>query len=377
MPKLSHRDAPKLLMLSRCVPEALGDCERARSWQMMRLAGRDAEVYLACLHDGPVNLRQWRALQPHVRRTVIETRTLSAAVDLWSREHGFDAVLCGHPALWPLTAELGPATRICDMRAPASVLHERLAEGRLLLRRTWHRHQAARHRRIEQRVAGECDLLTTNHADHLHRLAATAGHPVVVADSVDLDRIALAHLDDDGLPLRDATGPTPALCLHTGLRDATARRLDDWFRQRIWPKVRRQAADARLVRVGPAASGIAATPTGRSSVVVCARRSPDQACLPLLQTMALGRPVIARDRVAADIGARHGEHLLAAQHDADWVRLCVESLRSASLRLHLARGARTFVEGFCASQDPQSLLRLCRSSQPVHQDLTDEFRLAA
>jgi hypothetical protein len=53
---------------------------------------------------------------------------------------------------------------------------------------------------------------------------------------------------------------------------------------------------------------------------------------------------VATHDVAADIGARHGEELLLASSDGDWVDHCVEALRSASCRLALAERARRFIE---------------------------------
>lgn len=72
---------PTLLMLSHCVPDAVGTPQRTRTWQLLRLVSQSYQVRLAALADGPVSLEQWRAISAYAQSVVFEP--IRAPADGW------------------------------------------------------------------------------------------------------------------------------------------------------------------------------------------------------------------------------------------------------------------------------------------------------
>ncbi len=119
--------------------------------------------------------------------------------------------------------------------------------------------------------------------------------------------------------------------------------------------------DAQLDRSGGPHSHNPLAPLWAASVVAVPDAEPATARLPVLQAMALCRPVVAPEPAVRNLGARHSEHLLLIHRTDQWVQHCVELLRSASARLQLAQGARDFVERHFSieqtGRDPLGALR--------------------
>ena len=130
-----------MVMLSHYIPDPLGDADRARAWQLLRLASADYRICLACTYDGPANLTQWRAgysqvdqltllppstvlalvrrcvgwLRPSVVNPLPRRRPLVDTLNLWSHNLSFTAALYTHPALINEMPDDIADLRICDL----------------------------------------------------------------------------------------------------------------------------------------------------------------------------------------------------------------------------------------------------------------------
>ena len=375
-------DRPGLLMVSHCVPDAIGYSDRGRAWQLLSLAARTHRVTLVCLVDGPVSLRQWRLIHDKAHAPAIQARSGLArlvgrawrlvdepagaslqvrracrnAFRSWSGRHSFDTILSTHPGLWPATSALDAGLQICDLHSRQSLMHRSSAQaqsGRPLpsVRRAWHRRQSRRYDRVERQAAGSYDLVLLGSSDQLCHYANEPCDKLVLPEALDLAFFDFGgQIDADGNP-----GDTsPVIVLHTDQRHRRwARR---WFMNRVWPEVKQAVPDAAVMFSGPEPGRATIRQLQSASVIASPLRSSPQTLWPILQAMAAARTVIAGPQTLEHLEARHGEHLLTPRRDKEWVTHCVESLRNASVRLQLARGARTFVETHCRIDTTMGLI---------------------
>lgn len=134
---------PRRLMLCHVVPDASGNPMRRSAWSTLESAARDGRVSLACLHDGPVNLAQWRELNRLVERVAIESAPraarwlntalrmigtrgyvdhavfaapLASTVRAWQDEQPFDHVIVTHVAMARRLALAAPV-QLCPLGA--------------------------------------------------------------------------------------------------------------------------------------------------------------------------------------------------------------------------------------------------------------------
>lgn len=313
-------DRPKLLMLSHCVPHALGGSSRARTWQLLRQASQTHQIYLIATLDAPVCLSQWQPVYNLTRRMVLETRPrlwrgprIGHTLSAWHGAEGFDAVMVTHPSLWRHIASMNQSLRLCDL------------------------HGAPTNHPLERHIAEDCDVVLLGRASQAGRFAGRSAPTLVMPESVDLNYFT---------PAADAGEARLRLVYHG---DSRPRRVAtrEWFERRVWPQVHKAVPAAHL-ETSAAVKAMDALHALRSASVVVAPPTEDgRTHWPVLQAMAMARPVIAPQQAAQDLGARHGEHLLMARDEQDWVEQCVQSLRCASIRLQLAKGARHFVESHC------------------------------
>lgn len=117
-PNVVERSAA-VLMLSHCVPQPEGSAERVEAWRLLNEAASRGRVYLACVHDGPASLLEWRRLTWLAEAIVLEApsfpsrvlrrvskslaHTTAAGVlrpvaDAWQRQISFHAAVWTHPA---------------------------------------------------------------------------------------------------------------------------------------------------------------------------------------------------------------------------------------------------------------------------------------
>ena len=357
---------PALLMLSHCVPDPMGTADRARAWQMLRLASQTHDVHLACIKDEPVHLDQWRKVHSQTHTIVVESSparkefigrglsmfapnvsdqvrmmpALRRQVRMMRKDHRYDAVMCMHPGLWPLAERVRANVRVCDLYQPLSLAHDLIAQKtNSYPRQLWHQHLAQQRAEMEQYIACRADILTVNSGLAQHSFIDRHCHSILVPDAVDLGYF---HL-----PLQNNQPETPQVVLHGNWRSKSFWRSKSWFTDEIWPRIKEAVPHAVLTCSGPALSPATVRRLSSASVVVSSLQEIAQAVWPTLQAMAMARPVIASSSSVSDLKVKHGEHLLMPKLDRDWVDLCVDSLRSTAMRLQLARGARNFIQQNC------------------------------
>ncbi|MBI1338142.1 MAG: glycosyltransferase [Phycisphaera sp.] len=362
------QDKPCLLMLSHCLPDAMGQAERARAWQLLRVAGLSHRVLLASVTDGPIHMQQWRSAKELAHALVIQPRSwttdalgrltsltepswagrlmgLTAVNRLarsWAGGHEIDAIVCTHPSMWGVARSLEAPVRICDLWTPRSALHRRAERESTRPVRSWHRHRAEAHLRWELEVASECDTLTVGCAEYGHRYLTSRCKTLVLPEAVDLScyhEELLGHRPEESR----VNVVVHADCRHEHGRSATAR-----FARTLWPRIAKAVPNAALRIVGQTFEAVRAYRD--AALVVSPHAEPGLARFPMLQAMAMRRPVVAHSESTQDMGVRHGEHALLAKDDRDWADACIEALRSRALRLSISHHARAFVEQLCPMQ---------------------------
>ena len=133
-----------------------------------------------------------------------------------------------------------------------------------------------------------------------------------------------------------------------------------WLLSEVWPAVRAQVADARLVLVGkPPAGGLGALPPGvealgfvederpvlaSSRALVVPLRFGSGVRIKALTAFALERAVVSTALGVEGIPAVDGESLLCADDAADFARACVRLLEDPVLAERLAAGGRRVCE---------------------------------
>ena len=218
MPNLTLHDRPQLLMLSDCLPrqtDAASASSNYRAWQLLSLACRTHDVFLAAVADGPVNLHDWRAAKAVATQIVLvpsrgrllrwvgarRSDALANATEQWSQQHAFDMVLLTTHRLLDLAQPVEGAWRIVD----AASLQESADQPRFILPRLRRRRKITQQSSLEQ----QCIQLSDGWiAPSSHRPLTCQGrlHPRLTLDATDdvstID--TLAHLIS-----RDLVLPAP------------------------------------------------------------------------------------------------------------------------------------------------------------------------
>ena len=324
---------PTLLLLSHCMPAADGDAERARAWQLLRLASRTHRVYLRCLADGPINLEQWRSVLPWTTRASIVTgrrwrhhdtsllqrftlrfmqkwikdRILADGVDQWHQSDRYEHVLCTNSLLLPAAMQVSASHRMCDLLAVGSSPLQQIE------------------------LAGAADTMFTfnNPADEslLDRASLQHAHVPLAADTTQLFREPCAD-----------HASTERLILGMGGNWHDSRQTLGWFQKRVWPLVHRVVPRAMLDVLDLSQRGHV------HGVGVHPLKDATYGHWSVLRSLASGQPAVTSTQTAAQLGATADRHLLTADHEEDWANQCIKALRSAQLRVDLAQQARAFVQ---------------------------------
>ncbi len=370
---------PALLMLSHCVPDAIGSVARGRAWELLRLASQTHRVHLAAIVEAPVDLAQWRALKQETADMALQMRhpitclidharqRLGAALSpaaahtdvlrqptwQWQAKTEFDVVVCTHPQLLAVARQLPARLVLCDMRSRLDTItatDTRKAQRQL--------------RQIRDRLAHALDAfrapvtLVVSPEAGATALMDDLAPTLCVPEGIDLSYYM------DGALLDDSTDAEPRVLLHADGRDRGSRRQIEWFVRKVWPRVREAVPHARLQETH--AARLRPTSALRQASVVAALQPQPASRFAMLQAMAMHRPIVAAAPAAALTGARHGEHLLLSHTVDEWVSHCREALRSASVRMQLARAARSFVELHGPiSRTGKPILQALRTPEPA------------
>jgi glycosyltransferase involved in cell wall biosynthesis len=134
------------------------------------------------------------------------------------------------------------------------------------------------------------------------------------------------------------------------------------FCRRIFPLIKKANPDVKLSIVGWNPTGpvlalkkdMAVTVTGgvpdvrpylaRAAVCVCPLKSGSGIQNKMLQSMAIGTPVVASSIACQALNVRHREHVMVADEPEDFAAAVLELLTNKTLRQRLSRNARQYVE---------------------------------
>ncbi len=381
----------KVLFLAHRIPYPPNKGDKIRSFHTLcALVERGHEVHLAAFADDLndlnhqvelarlcasvqiVRLRPWigkaRALLAlpgggSLSRAWYRSPKMKRAVRELHAEHRFDAVLVYSSTMAQYVPEELATRTVVDLvdidsakwldyaarkRAPMRWLYA--AEGRRLRRHEYE---------IVSRFAHSV-LTTSREASQLDELDefTRRARLRIITNGVDLERFQ----PSEQLSLGGAVS-SQARLIFVGSMDYYAN-IEGvrWFVEKVFPLIRAEEPYAEFFIVGNNPTeevkrlgkrdGV--TVTGYVEDVRPYLRSATASVVPLriargvqnkvLESMALGKPIIATSAVAAGLRVVHDEHLLVADAPADFAAAVMEALRDRTLRERIGMRARRYVE---------------------------------
>jgi polysaccharide biosynthesis protein PslH len=280
---------------------------------------------------------------------------LETALVAFDREQAFDVVHVEFAYLWPVIARAagdGPVRFVAEQEM-MSVALERLrgVPGRSLYER-YVSTQIAKVRRFEAEVLPRFDRVFGITSAEAARLSAMAGRPCPV-----LPHVVCTRMFHPG-----RVSPEPATVLFVGnyshRPNLHALR---WLVDRIWPAVRTQRPDARLVAVGPGLAGSEVTRLVEAGVTVAGRvddlvRAYQRAALfvnpitsgggmrgKVLEAFACALPVVSTPMGMEGVAAQNGRHYVAGSTAEEFARAIVAYLQDPAMADRHGRAARELV----------------------------------
>lgn len=374
--------APNILVLTHRVPFPPDKGDRIRTYHLLRLLSRRANVHLASLCDEPLaadtleTLRQlctrleiqrvgpWsRRMQAGMSLALGGTATVGAfhspclrsTVRDWAAETRYDAVLASSSGMVPyvLLPELDGVPAVVDLvdvdsqkwldyaaasRGPASWLYR--VEGRRL-------------RRLERSLADWAHAVTlVSEAEaRIYRAIQPRGPVHAISNGVDLEYFQPA-------PEADSLG-----CVFVGALDYRPN-VDGivWFCREVWPAIRLGQPDARLALVGrqpvaavrrlgaiPGVTVVGQVPDvrpylGDAAIALVPLRIARGVQNKVLEALAMGRPVVASPEAVEGLRVTPGSHLLVAESPLAWSDMVLQLFKDADLRRSLGMSGRRYVE---------------------------------
>lgn len=374
----------QLLVLSRWYPYPATNGSKVRVFNLLAHLGRSHAVDLVSFHDpdDPPSGAAIDAMRVHCRRVyavpyrVFQPGRLRAVaafaaarprslVDSYSGEFAgvvrtlaagtrYDAVMASQIDMAGYARAVDGAARVLE-EVEVSIFREqwRRAAGwaaRARKRLMWHKW-----RRFMAGVMRDFDLVTVvspREADVLREIAPACPPPVVVPNGADLVRLSGQFV----APEPDTLVYTGALTYYVN-HDA----MDFWLRE-VWPRVvaRRPAAKLRMAgrlegtRVADLPAAANAVHVGHVDDVrplvqgswasIVPERVGGGTRIKLLESLALGTPVIATRWAADGVAVRDGEEILLADTPDALADATVRLLGDPALRARLSRQGRALIE---------------------------------
>jgi glycosyltransferase involved in cell wall biosynthesis len=206
---------------------------------------------------------------------------------------------------------------------------------------------AESYERLEREWLPQFDLVLTASDDDRHRIS----HPAV--------RVfpnALPEIGRPCVPESDAIVFSGNLEYHPNVEAVR------WFRSKIWPRVREKASgvewrligsnpaavakftggDARIRVVGPVDDAIPHLASGK--ICIAPLLSGSGTRFKILEAWTAGRAVVSTTLGAEGLGARHGEHLLLADHPDDFAEAVLRLWNDPALRAKLGDAGRALYD---------------------------------
>jgi glycosyltransferase involved in cell wall biosynthesis len=240
---------------------------------------------------------------------------------------------------------------VLDLHNVESVLHERSAATESTGAASAHRIFAAASRDLERRWLPRYDRVLVPSADDAARVQRLAPDARVIVYPNAIPRIPQ--------PVR---GDEEAVVFSGNMEYHPNRSAVRFFRRDIWPALREQfphlvwrlvgknpeavagftAGDPRIEIVGAIDDAVAELARSRVAVVPLLAGSGTR--LKILEAWAAGLPVVSTSIGAEGLGARHGEHLLIADHPAEFVLATARLLACSDLRAELRTAGRLLLD---------------------------------
>lgn len=361
-------------MVSHCVPNAIGDVDRARAWQLLRLVSQSHNVYLVCLLDNPVNLAQWRTVNDQSHQFVIDTAKLPHHRQWWKTliggqkpglrlphgrlarliDHGwtgqsFDAILCTHPILLEQIESISTPKRICDLNLDTYPNRPKLQWNQLF---------------DPQHAATKVDLVILSHANNENSMPTPIGKTMVLPLRIDPDFFRLGQSDT----ANPSDSPPPSsVVVHCQWQQRSATAAMKWFMNQIWPSVMQAAPETRLSTTQFGAHDDPYITLDRATIVVCPDPNPQNTQLQAWQAMAMRKPMIAFGSVIDQLKlTTHPDTpMLLGHREHDWIEYCIHLLRSAKMRMALANSAGQWINHYPTIEQSGHQLTQILSGAPV------------
>ncbi|HEY7426061.1 MAG TPA: TIGR03087 family PEP-CTERM/XrtA system glycosyltransferase [Gemmataceae bacterium] len=371
----------RILYLAQRVPYPPDRGDKITTYREIAHLARDHEVSVACLADGPEDLKNVAGLTPLVasvdvvplRRTPARLRALAALAsgmpltvayfnerDLHTRvaarmaSHRFDAVIAFSSGMAQFVEPYAGVPRIMQFADLDSLKWRQYADNFHPPRRWVYATEARRLLRYERHIATTFShslLSTPRELEDFEQLIPGAAASCV-SNGVDLDYFR---------PLEAAK--TKGSLVFTGVMDYFPNVQGViWFCHEVLPLVRARVPDATLTicgaRPNAAVQALERLPgvkiTGRVADVRPHLACAEVGVVPLhiargiqnklLEAMALGLPTVTTTPAFEGVGALPETHLLVADRPVDFAAAIVRLLRDEQLRARLGKAARTYTE---------------------------------
>lgn len=400
----------KILYLVHRTPYPPNRGDRIRSYHLLDYMAARAEVHLAFLAHTPPEPETLAVLQDRCARVAAvavepRRRWLRAAIRFaaggtateglfasprlrqtlrrWTDETRFDAVLvfCSSMVQYLDLPGLADVPVVIDLVDVDSQKWFDYAEHARGPKRWGFAAEGRRLRRLERSLpeaAAAITLVSQPEVDLYHRFCpADCVH--AIGNGVDLAYFRPWRSEDE------ATTPT---CVFVGALDYRAN-LDGitWFAERVWPAVRRRLPEARFLLVG-GNPGRTARRLGAMPGVELVGEVPDVrpylaaatlSVVPLrvargvqnkvLESLAMGKAVIASPQSVEGLALEPGEHVCLAATEQEWSDGVVTLLADADRRAQLGRAGRAEVERrYCWDRQLEPLGALLGLNTPVVQN---------
>lgn len=381
----------RILVLANLIPEPPDSGARIRLHHLLRRVSERHEITLAChLWDPEIEGARVREAEAYCRRVVARevlapplrrlvpasvvriargeppefalrwSESLAAAVGALAKEVDFDLVQVEEHFMVPYLRRLpssSTALRAVTLHNIGSVQSLRFARiGGGAVRPLWHLGNVPALRRWERRELPRFDRVIVVSEEDRRRLAgAVPGlDPSVVPNGVDTDALR---------PLPEAEGP-PSFLFVGDMNYGPCADGARYFARRVFPRIRREIGDARFWIVGRdprpevrSLEGEGVRVTGgvpdvkpyyeRCRALVVPLRAGGGTRIKILESMALGRPVVSTSIGAEGLELQDGLHYRRADGERALADSVLRVVRDPEGSRRMAARARRFVEERC------------------------------